>query len=477
MSNEIENMAIDYDTLEKIEANDELKKIFIDNFSKIIEKEDEISYTTLASFCNNSEIKPLVLEKISEVIRKVDNRELAMKYIIPRSQIIKNPQILFEKNLSSSKIRYKEIIKELEKYMSEEDVLNLVINNMENIVTDGGHYFPEVVEELNYLTAYLPSDQIKKLDEAFVKNIDNILQIKIDKGGYDISDFKEFTGFMEEIRKRGPEFFINFPLKNSRSEYKKIAEEIFGKYNEEIFSILEFGRYDKSRAEIMKYVVADLINASSEGTTVNNIKEIGRGSYAIAYKIGDYTLKVGNTRAMPEIPNHRRLLQPIIRRKIHTDRNSDEDPNVYDFVEVQNYVDTSCLESMFPHQRVDILYEIYSELRDDGYVWLDPTYKNIGKLLKPNKANMPFKDIDGKEQDIKPTKELTGLVGEIPKENILEPGNFVIIDTDHIIKYNEQHMNFKKYEGGRTPLMYELEERYLKEKSEKEKSEKENMIR
>ncbi len=31
-------------------------------------------------------------------------------------------------------------------------------------------------------------------------------------------------------------------------------------------------------------------------------------------------------------------------------------------------------------------------------------------------------------------------------------------------------MTQKRYEGGRTPLMYELEERYLKEKSEKEQN-------
>ena len=60
--------------------------------------------------------------------------------------------------------------------------------------------------------------------------------------------------------------------------------------------------------------------------------------------------------------------------------------------------------------------------------------------------------------------------GENTKENILEPGNFVIIDTDHIIKYNERHMKEEKYEGGRTSLMYELEERYLKEKAEKEQN-------
>lgn len=60
------------------------------------------------------------------------------------------------------------------------------------------------------------------------------------------------------------------------------------------------------------------------------------------------------------------------------------------------------------------------------------------------------------------------MCGEIPKENVLEPGNFVIIDTDHIIEYNEQDMNEQKYKGGRTSLMYDLEERYLKEKSKKE---------
>ena len=160
----------------------------------------------------------------------------------------------------------------------------------------------------------------------------------------------------------------------------------------------------------MKYVVSELINASSKGTTVKNIKEIGSGSYSVVYKIGDYTLKIGDSRAMPEIPNHRRLLQPIIRRRIITDINAKEDCKVQDFFEVQNYVDTSCLESMYPDQKLDILYEIYSELRDDGYVWLDPSYKNIGKLLKPNKTNLQFIDIDGKEQHVRPIEWATGVI-------------------------------------------------------------------
>lgn len=410
MNNEIENMAIDYDTAEKIEENEELRKKFIENFVEILEKQDEINASTLHSFCFDSEIKSLVLNNISEIIKKVDDRESVIKYIIPKSQIIENPQIVFEKNSSSTEIEYREIIKELEKYMNESEVIKLIIDNMDTIVKDSGSNFPKVTEELSYLLYFASSKQVQQLDEKLVQNMDSILQIRINKGGYDISDFKQYPKFMEEIRKRGPEFFINFPLTNSKKEYKKIAEEIFGKYDEEIFSILEFGRYDKSRAEMMKYVVSELINASSEGTTVNNIKEIGRGFYSIVYKIGDYTLKIGNSRAMPEIPNHRRLLQPIIRRKIVTDRKSEEDSTVYDFLEVQNYTDTSCLESMYPNPRKDILYEIYSELRNDGYVWLDPSYKNIGKLLKPNKANLPFTDIDGKKQDIKPNEQETGVV-------------------------------------------------------------------
>lgn len=468
MENEFENMAIDYDTLEKIEENDELRKIFIEKFATIVENENEISYIALSSFCNNSEIKSLILDNISEIIAKIDDRELAMKYVIPKSQIIANPQMLFVKSSTNNKVNYREIIQNLEKYMSESEVMQLVINNLDNVIKDSGSNFSQVIEELNYIKSYVSNEQVEQLDEKLVQNMDNILQIRIDKGGYNIYDFSEFPKFIEEIRKRGPEFFINFPITNSKKEYKKIAEEIFGKYDEEIFSILEFGKYDKTKAEMMKYIVSELINASSEGTTVNDIKEIGSGSYAIAYKIGDYTLKIGTERGVPEIPNHRRLLQPIIRRKIITDRSAEENPEVYDFVEVQNYVDTSCLKSMYPGERVDILYEIYSELRDDGYVWLDPTYKNIGKLLKPNKANLPYTDIDGTEQDFSPIQDSTGVKGEISKKDILEPGKFVIIDTDYIIEYNEQHMKERKYEGGRTETMYDLEERYLKEKAEKE---------
>lgn len=51
---------------------------------------------------------------------------------------------------------------------------------------------------------------------------------------------------------------------------------------------------------------------------------------------------------------------------------------------------------------------------------------------------------------------------------MLDAGNYVVLDTDLLIEYNEEEMKKKSYEGGRTNEMYYFEERYLREKSEKE---------
>lgn len=408
MSNEIEE-TLDFESLMYREDDTEARKKFIDNFLEILGKTNEINCYTLQEYMKDPELKKLIMDNVSEVLKKTNNRDVVMKYVLPKELAIQNPQIYFVEYKAEDKVNYREIIKELEKHFYSSEVLDLVIENMDNIVKDSGYNFPQVICELDNLLDYASSEQLEQVDEKLTKNIDNILKIKINKGGYDINIFRNMPKFIDEIRKRGPEFFINFPITNPKKEHETIFKEIFGKYDEEIFSILEFGKYDKSKAEMMKYIITELIKASSEGATVQNIKEIGRGSYSIAYKIGDYVLKIGKDRCTRKIPNHRRVLQPIIRKKILTDR-SNEDEEAYDFFEVQNYTDTSCFKSMFPSQRDEIAYEIYSELRDDGILWLDPSYRNIGKLLKPNRANLPFTNMEGETEDIRPTEEATDLI-------------------------------------------------------------------
>ena len=68
-------------------------------------------------------------------------------------------------------------------------------------------------------------------------------------------------------------------------------------------------------------------------------------------------------------------------------------------------------------------------------------------------------------------KKLRGLSGQI-KEEVLEAGNYVVLDTDHIEKYDEFKMKNRKYKGPRVSMTYKFEERYkkiIKKKSSEEK--------
>ena len=90
--------------------------------------------------------------------------------------------------------------------------------------------------------------------------------------------------------------------------------------------------YLKPRLNFKEYFLLDLGNIEvnsfyqklfgklrkkpDEYITAEDIKYIDRGGYSKAYKIGDYVLKIGDERANEVMPNHPRILQPIIRLRI-----------------------------------------------------------------------------------------------------------------------------------------------------------------
>ena len=107
-------------------------------------------------------------------------------------------------------------------------------------------------------------------------------------------------------------------------------------------------------------------------------------------------------------------------------------------IEVSDRVDTDI------SLNEDELYAIYKDMRDRGVVCGDFKYDNIGKLLKPNTPrNNPS----------------NGMIGEV--NETLNPGDYVIIDTDFIYREADPNLNLS------SNLSSEFESRYKNEQTKK----------
>lgn len=210
-------------------------------------------------------------------------------------------------------------------------------------------------------------------------------------------------------------------------EIKQKKGENVETFDEEWLATLLFGEYGEEQCNSISIIIKELREKSETKIDFLDIKPIGKGMYSQAIQIGDYVLKVGINRHNEMIKNNRRILQPIIRRYLLS-----EEKNNKLYIEVQNAVDNSWYENMTEHQITEILYEIYKDFRRTGQVWTDIKKENVGRLLKTNRTNYKYRDIDGEEKDIRPTEEATGIIGNVAEEDILAEREYVVLDTDYI---------------------------------------------
>ena len=197
-------------------------------------------------------------------------------------------------------------------------------------------------------------------------------------------------------------------LHGNMSEYIKYDADIHMK------------KADSSYLEAYALIVDELIKRQPEkNIKYTDIKFIGEGLTSCTNQIGDYVIKVGNCRITPNIRNHRRLLQPIIRTYVGRF-----------FIEVA--------DAIKPHGTTKMAEKIFYELLEDGLAWIDPSSNNIGQLKRKNiprhYIEKKIKTEDGEKyiEDEEPSDEkATRISGKIDGEP-LEAGEYVILDTDHI---------------------------------------------
>lgn len=401
---------IDDRTLSFLLRDSDYRSKFIAEFTNIILNTRSFTVKVLRSYMDNPQLKDVIMENIKEVIKKLEDREKIDK-ILSIQEIKKCLNELFTKNGTNYDVNYGILIRNIRRYnvIPEEEMLDVIIKNINNIILDSGENFSDSIKEIYSYFDIASDEQINQIDNALATNIDTIQKNIIWGFGFKFQWFERMTQFKEEISKIGPQFFINFPINDSMESFSKISNELFERYDIETFSILKFGAYDKDKVKLMEEIINELFKASGKEPNVEEIKKIGNGHFSSAYQVGNYVLKEGRNRSYCEIPNHRRIMQPIIRKMFESNkkiwRNEKEDY----FIEVQNIADTECWKDMTEEQIDGILFEIYSDLRDSGIIWFDITEKNAAKLLKPNKPNFYYLDIDGKKKEIRPDIKATGL--------------------------------------------------------------------
>lgn len=189
---------------------------------------------------------------------------------------------------------------------------------------------------------------------------------------------------------------------------------------------------------------------SCQRLKICNISYVGSGCFSYVYKVGEYVLKVSEDRHnFEKIPYHRRILQPIVRSVIGKNYYNEE----RFFLEIQNIVDVNWKKGLNDAEIFEELYKIYKEIRDAGLIWTDIRAENVGRLIKPNTVNY-INPVTKKELVV---DDASIGIEERKEDDSLVSGELVVLDTDHIFKYNPKEKRVGL-------ICAPFEEKYQKEK-------------
>lgn len=311
----------------------------------------------------------------------------------------------------------------------------IVAENFETIIgtftdlSDDGEL--DIDGVLEFCDTLVEREDIKKVGKRIVtENIDKIYSM--------IQDEIDIFRLVQFEKKLGREI--------DNSKEKLLAENKLGisKYMLDL-SPLSYYYTANSREKVEGYLetlsimIDELLQ--SENCRYSDINYVTKGGYSLVYQIGDKMLKVGRPRHTYNIPNHRRILQPLTRVNF-----TDEKNNPLVCAEIQDKVDLTKKIS------TKELYNLYKELREDGIIWTDAKKSNIGRLIKANKATL-----NGEEMDVAPNS-----VGFIDGKNErdLPAGEWVIFDTDFIYKADDSRIVWSV-----DSLSQEFERKYQQEKA------------
>ena len=330
-------------------------------------------------------------------------------------------------------VSFFDTIKEIEEELPKEsktaqnlidEVNKYISDNLEGILKDN-KYNPKVIDSFR---------QFNINNSKFENMQDNIIESLY---GADLLDYIKQTKGKEGLSKEW--------------NYNRLIKELF-KNNKEIVE-------DKTAQVTLSKLLQELCEHENIG--IEDLEFGGEGRFNFNIKAGSYIMKIGESwRRTDKIPNDKRIIKPLLRQYYNQEKRYDKKiANI--FIEIQNVVDVNWYKDLPRSEIKEQLYTIYRELRDRGIIWTDVKPENVGRLLKPNKENFEIEVLNknGKpeKEELKADNYAVTFTGEEPDE-ILMPGELVIIDTDYI--YNEED----QIEWTPKVSFYdEFEERYIEE--------------
>lgn len=347
------------------------------------------------------------------------------------------------------------IRKDFSKYMQfccNKNDINRLINRMMELdeIKDIIYNHAEIIYEKFDITVIL---HITK-QMGFIKGLRFIRKVRGNEGFYTINEYLEdlqnigeldyMIDNMEEIIS-----LCNIDSRMGIEVLKKLREMDEERFKESYPVIIRkmacanTKKWDKKFLDSLTMIINEI--AQNEETDLSNLKYVNSGSFSNVYRIGNKVIKFGKTRVTDNIPYHRRVLQPLLRRWVDTG-----DGNLY--IEISEYIKQNDIDL-----EEDEIYQVYKELRNDGIIWADVRKANLGRLEKDNIAYF------NTELNVK--NESVGYIPKtIKKDKPLQEGDLVIIDTD--LLFGEEEFSEELLENMGINLYYyqKFEGRYQKEK-------------
>lgn len=326
-----------------------------------------------------------------------------------------------------------------------ESVSDLIMKNFDELIShvpkDNLHHLIKRLIQIPELEMFIEDKFFDILEYSYDYVIDDILKIDYK---FDVLE-KINNNFKKVLEKCNIKklMYINSKF-NLTDENRKLLNETYSNNEIEFIKMLfhiednkslnlNYEKEKKSSYDILKMIVDEILK--NENKELVDIKELGSGNYSSVIQIGDKVMKVGIGRNTFDIPNSKYILQPILRR------NFKDISDVNITVEVSDRVDTKISISS------EGLYQFYKKIREEGIIWADANFSNLGMLLKDNKIYW--------NNNISDFPEARGLVGE--NNVVLKKGEYVILDTDFIYRENDENIIW----GNETARGFE--ERYKEE--------------
>ena len=210
-------------------------------------------------------------------------------------------------------------------------------------------------------------------------------------------------------------------------------------YCNDIKDTIDVGGYAKFIERILFEI------GQRQNSKLNDIETLPHGASAKPFGFKNMILKVGLPPKTYNMPNSKYFLQPLIRIELNSNKGKP-----FACVEVTNRVDTNFSKEEKTNEN---LYQFWKKIRDEGIIWTDVRWNNVGKLLQ---RNIPVHNGVEMYSDSKATGLDNIDIGEP-----LGKGELVVVDLDYVYHEDDSDITWPTNGFGR-----KFEARYQKEKEQ-----------